>query len=214
MSPAFRRRLPSNATACPSRPERSGPAVLKTAGRLRSDGGTERRRRADSGQGAPGERPVGAAGRNRGSVSQFGLGRARAPVRDSEAARPRRRRASRSAGAVPAWRAVGDLDQRRRVAELDGLAAFRHVVEEGEELVELLLRDRVVLVVVAAGAADRQAEPDGGGGLDAVDDVLDGVLLGDDAALGVAAMVAVEAGGDLLVERRVAAAGRRRAARW
>ena len=35
------------------------------------------------------------------------------------------------------------------------------VVEEGEELVVLLLRDRVVLVVVALGAADGQAEPDG-----------------------------------------------------
>ena len=93
---------------------------------------------------------------------------------------------------------------------LNALPLLRHVVEVGEELVELLLRERIVLVVVAAGAAERQAEPHGRGRLHAVDDVLDGVLLGDDAAFGVAAVVAVEAGGDPLVERGVRAAGRRR----
>ena len=105
------------------------------------------------------------------------------------------------------------LDERRRVAELDRPAVLGDVVEEGEEPVEVLLRDRVELVVVAAGAAEGQAQPDGRRGVDAIDDVLDGVLLGDDAALGVAAMVAVEAGRDLLVERWRRAAGRRRAAR-
>ena len=55
-------------------------------------------------------------------------------------------------------------------------------------------------MVVAAGAAHRQAEPDGGRGLHAVDDGLDAPLFGNDAALGVDAVVAVEAGGDLLVE--------------
>ena len=105
------------------------------------------------------------------------------------------------------------LDHRGRVAELDRPAVLGDVVEEGEELVELFLGDRVELVAVAAGAAERQAQPDGRGGLDAIDDVLDGVLLGDDAPLAVAAMVAVEPGRDLLVERWRRAAGRRRAAR-
>ena len=94
------------------------------------------------------------------------------------------------------------LDQRRRVAVLDRPALLGDVVEEGEEPVELVLRDRVELVAVAAGAGQRQAQPDGRGRVDAVDDVLDGVLLGDDAPFAVAAMVAVEAGRDLLVERR------------
>ena len=56
---------------------------------------------------------------------------------------------------------------------LIALPVLRHVVEEGEQLVELLLRERVVLVVVAAGAAERQPEPDRRRRLDAVDDVLD-----------------------------------------
>ena len=60
------------------------------------------------------------------------------------------------------------------------------LLKNAKKLVELLLRDRVELVVVAAGAAERQAEPDRGRGVDAVGDVLDAVLLVDDAALGVA----------------------------
>ena len=74
--------------------------------------------------------------------------------------------------------------------------------EEGEELVVLLLRDRVVLVVVALGAAQRQAEPDLAERVGAIDVVADDELLGVGAALLVEARVAVEAGGDLLLERR------------
>ncbi len=58
-------------------------------------------------------------------------------------------------------------------------------------------------MVVATGAADRQSEPYGAGRLDAVDGILGGKLLGDDAAFAVAAMVALKAGGDALVERRL-----------
>ena len=52
-----------------------------------------------------------------------------------------------------------------------------HVVEEGEEPVVLALGDRVVLVVVALGAADRQAEEDRPGRVDPVDDRIDPELL-------------------------------------
>ena len=80
---------------------------------------------------------------------------------------------------------------------------LRHVVEEGEELVELLVRDRIELVLVAARAAHRQAHERAGRRLDAVDDVLDLILLGDRPALEVDHVVAVEAGRDLLLEGRV-----------
>ena len=58
-------------------------------------------------------------------------------------------------------------------------------------------------MIVAAGAADREAKPDRAGGLDAVDHVLDLCLGGDRAALAVEHVVAVEAGGDELIERRL-----------
>ena len=92
------------------------------------------------------------------------------------------------------------LDHRGRVAELDRPPVLGDVVEEGEELVEILLCDRVELVAVAAGAGERQAQPDRCRCIDAIDDVLDGVLLGDDAPLAVATMVAIEPGRDPLVE--------------
>ena len=92
-----------------------------------------------------------------------------------------------------------DGDQGRDVAAGLGVDALLvDVVEEAEERIEFLLADRVVLVVVAAGASHRQAEEDGGRGLDAVDGVLDPPFLLDRPGLGDGAVVAVEAGGDLL----------------
>ena len=99
---------------------------------------------------------------------------------------------SRPFAALPAVAGLGRL--RRAQVDLVG------VVEEGEELVVLALRQRVVLVVVALGAADRQAEPDRRRRVDAVDDRLDAELLLVDAALVVGQRVAVEAGGQLLRE--------------
>ena len=80
-------------------------------------------------------------------------------------------------------------------------ALFGNGVEECKEPVELFLADRVELVAMAAGAGQCQAQPHGRGRIDAIDDVFDGVFFGDDPPFAVAAMVAVEAGGDLLVER-------------
>ena len=97
-------------------------------------------------------------------------------------------------------RAGGRLDHRRRIAVLVDLASLGNVVEEGEASIKILLADGVVLVVVAAGAAQSESKPDGGGGLHPVHHVLDGKLVGDDAALAVAAMVAIEAGGDPLFQ--------------
>ena len=101
-------------------------------------------------------------------------------------------------------------DERRRVEVLERLraeaaqvAAFGDVVEVGVDLVELLLRDRVELVVVAAGAPQGQPHPHRAGRRHAIYHVLDQELLGDDAALAVLAVVAVEGGGDLLLQGRV-----------
>ena len=93
------------------------------------------------------------------------------------------------------------LDHRGRVAELDRPPVLGDVVEEGEESVEIFVRDRVELVAVAPGAGEGQAQPDRCRRIDAIDDVLDRVLLGDDAPFAVAAMVAIEPGRNLLVER-------------
>ena len=97
-------------------------------------------------------------------------------------------------------RRVGALIIGRRIAVLVDLAALGDVVEVGEGSIELLLAEGVVLVIVAAGAAQGQAQPDGGGGLHPVHHVLDGKLVCDDAALAVAPVVAIEAGGDPLFQ--------------
>ena len=56
---------------------------------------------------------------------------------------------------------VGSLDHRHGVAVAAVEAVLGDVVEERVEAVVVLLRDRVVLVVVALRARDGQAEPDG-----------------------------------------------------
>ena len=97
---------------------------------------------------------------------------------------------------------VGSEIERGNVAASLGVhALFVDAVEESQELVELGLRDRVELMVVAAGAAHRQAEEDGGRRLDAVDGVLDPPFFLDRACFGDRAIIAVESGGDLLGQR-------------
>ena len=85
--------------------------------------------------------------------------------------------------------------QRGRVAVLHAAAEFGQAVEEGVHRIEVLLQQGVVLVVVAARAAEGKAEEDGGRGFDAVDDLFGEVFLGHNAVFGVNAVVAVEAGG-------------------
>ena len=80
-----------------------------------------------------------------------------------------------------------------------------HVVEEGEELVILALGDRVVLVVVALGTADRQTEEDRPGRVDAIDDRIDAELFDVDPPLLVDQRIAMKAGGDARAELAAAA---------
>ena len=100
-------------------------------------------------------------------------------------------------------RGVAALAGGRGAAEVAEHARFLVGIEVGEELVELLLADRVVFVVVAAAAVERQRHPGRAGGLQAVDDRFDEPLLDDATALAVEAVVAVEARGDDLGFQRV-----------
>ena len=75
-------------------------------------------------------------------------------------------------------------------------AGLGHLVEDVVEREVVGLLDRIELVVVAARAGEREAHPDGRGGLDAIEDILDARLLGDAAALAVEHVVAVKTARD------------------
>ena len=92
------------------------------------------------------------------------------------------------------------LGRRHRWREVAVEPRLVDVVEEGEELVILLLRERIELVVVAAAALERQAEEGGPEGRDTVVDVIDAILLLNASPLRLLLMEPIEGGGeDLLV---------------
>src|SRR6266545_4105000 len=93
------------------------------------------------------------------------------------------------------------LEHRRRVPPAAVKAILRHIVEEGVELIILLLRDGIVLMVVTLSAGGRQAEPDSACGIDAIDNVVVVILRRNGAALEVDHVIAIEAAGDLLPHR-------------
>ncbi len=95
------------------------------------------------------------------------------------------------------WPVFWHRDERRTVAVVRAKAGLVDAVEECEQPVKILLRDRVVFVVVAARAVQREAEEHRAHRLHAVGDVLDDPFVRYRAALGVDAVVAIEAGGDL-----------------
>jgi hypothetical protein len=67
----------------------------------------------------------------------------------------------------------------------------------------LLLRDRIVLMVVALGAAGGEAQPSGGDGVGPVDELLEAGLGAVDAGFAVDEYVAMEPGGHALLGGRV-----------
>jgi len=75
------------------------------------------------------------------------------------------------------------------------------VAEVGGEGVEVLLRDRIKLVIVACGTSGGEAKPDGRHGFYAVSGVDGVVFLSDGSAFSGGGEAAVETGGDLLIER-------------
>ena len=76
-------------------------------------------------------------------------------------------------------------------------------MEEGVEPVEILLRQRIVFVIVAARAVHGQPQPDGRGGLDAVGAIFGEKFLRNNAAFLVDHVVAVKSRGDFLVKRGI-----------
>src|SRR5204862_6163339 len=92
---------------------------------------------------------------------------------------------------------------RLRGGEVVEEALPRDVVEEGEELIDVLLREGILFVIAAARTSRREAEPYSRRGADAGHYILGAKLLVDDAALGAGAMVAVKSGRDLFRQRRV-----------
>ncbi len=99
------------------------------------------------------------------------------------------------------------------VGRVDGDVRLVIVVEEGEHLVILGLRQRIELVIVALGALNGQAEDALADGVHAVEHRFHAELLRIDAALLVNHRVAQKAGGHDLILRRRSAANRRPIAR-
>ena len=101
-----------------------------------------------------------------------------------------------------ALRGCRDIHHRRRIVGRDE-AFLDTAVEEREELVVVALRNRIELVIVAACAADGEAEPDGRSCLEPIGDILDAILLIDDSGFASNHVIAVETRRDLLLGGRV-----------
>src|SRR5262249_54992661 len=84
--------------------------------------------------------------------------------------------------------------------EIDWHFRLVRVVEEREQAEVFVVRDRIELVRVASGAADREAEPDGAGRVRAIDDRVVAEFERVDAAFLVEHRVPVEAGRDALAQ--------------
>ena len=107
--------------------------------------------------------------------------------------------AARSCGTLRRLQTVlASTNGRELIAAVAVEADVAERVEVGEELVVVALRDRVELVVVALGAAEREAEHRFAERFHAVDVVVGEILFGDRAALVRVHVVALEAGGDEL----------------
>ncbi len=82
-------------------------------------------------------------------------------------------------------------------------AKFRNIIEEGEELIVVALRDGIEFVIVAMRAFERQSQPSHAERSHAIGYVLDAVLFFDNAAFGIDDVVASKTCGNPLIERRV-----------
>ena len=100
---------------------------------------------------------------------------------------------------------LGRRDRQHRSSVAAGIdaAAFVDRIEVRVQLIKLALRERVVLVVVAATAADGQTEPHSAGCFSTINDVIDARLFRDATALSVEHVIAMKACRDELIRRRI-----------
>ena len=92
------------------------------------------------------------------------------------------------------------FDQRIFIAKIVNVAFLRHAVEECKHTVEILLLNRVVLVIVAARAAQSEPQPNVRRGLRAVRNILHAELLRHNAAFRAGPVIPVKRRGDALVQ--------------
>jgi hypothetical protein len=78
--------------------------------------------------------------------------------------------------------------------------AIRNIVEESCQLIEVLLRDRIIFMVMTPCTLNGKHKEHRGCGVDAIGDVFRVIFFFDDATFCRENVVAVEAGGDLLAE--------------
>ena len=98
---------------------------------------------------------------------------------------------------------IRQVDNRLRVLHITIHGTLRGVSEVGGHRIEVLLRDRVKLVVVAGGAVRREAQPDPGSRRHAVIGIHRQIFVSDGATLGGGDVAAMEARGDQLLARWV-----------
>src|SRR5205085_2561447 len=98
-----------------------------------------------------------------------------------------------------------DVGPLRRAARTRAAAALVHLIEDGRDRIVVGLGDDVVLVVVALGAADGQAEKVLADQLGAFLHVVDAELFVDRTAFGVLAPFFEEGGGQQLLAAGMAA---------
>ena len=94
----------------------------------------------------------------------------------------------------------GHGDQRRWIV-CDNESCFRHVVEERKQLIELDLRNRIVLVVMALSARRSESHPGGERRIDSIDHVFRSIFFVDESGFIVGDMIAIESRRDALRRR-------------
>lgn len=117
------------------------------------------------------------------------------------------RRQPAAGAAVPQQRASADLQYRltvtlpRRASFAVQDTGFLNRIEVGKQLIELLLADRIVLVIMAATAVQAEAQPGEPNGFHAVDHCFGKPLFRNPSALPIQPRIAIEAGRDDLFLR-------------
>ena len=80
---------------------------------------------------------------------------------------------------------------------------FRDAVEICEELIELTLRNRIVLMIMTTRTADGEAKKSGRRGIHTIDHIFGQVFIRNDSRFGIATVITIESGGQPLLHRGI-----------